>query len=68
MVRLAGGKSDMSIMRYLDGVQFPVHKDVIIHTARHNGAPNDVIDALQQLPANEYASPEELIEAYPHLD
>jgi hypothetical protein len=67
MVRLAGGKSDTDILRFLEGIQFPAHKDDIIHAARKRGAPSDVVGALEQLPKNEFASPQELIDAYPHL-
>ena len=68
MVRLAGGKTPETVLRYLEGIQFPVHKDVVVHTARKNGAPSDVLGALGQLPANEFGSAEELIEAYPRIE
>ena len=34
---------------------------------RKAGAPNDIVAALGQLPANEFGSPEEVVEAYPHM-
>jgi hypothetical protein len=68
MERLAGGKSDVNVMHYLQGIQFPAKKDDIVHAARKSGAPTDVIGALGQLPANEFANERELIDAYPHLE
>jgi hypothetical protein len=67
MERLAGGKTDESILRFLGGIQFPAHKDDIVHAARKNGAPSEVFATLEQLPLNEFSSPQELIDAYPHL-
>ncbi len=68
MERLAGGKSDANILSFLQGIEFPAHKDDIIHAVRKNGAPNDVVAALERLPANEFAGPREVIDAYPRLD
>jgi hypothetical protein len=67
MERLANAKSAQDVLRYLDGIQFPAKKHDIIHAARRNKAPNDIIGALDQLPANEFATSQDLINAYPHL-
>jgi hypothetical protein len=55
------------VLRYLEGLTYPVRKDVLVHAARQKGAPNDVVGALQQLPKNDFASPQEVIDAYPTL-
>jgi hypothetical protein len=68
MSRLAGGKTPESILRYLEGVPFPAHKHDLVHAARQNGAPNDVVAALGQLPTDKFQSREELIEAYPQIE
>lgn len=68
MERLAGGKSREGILRFIKGISFPIHKDDLVHTARRNGAPNDVIAALEQLPANELADEQQLMDIYPRLD
>ena len=68
MERLAGGKSSDDVMRYLSGVHFPAKKDTLVHTARTNGAPNDIVGALSALPATDFTSPEEVIESYPHME
>lgn len=68
MERLAGGKTREGIMRFLTGISFPIHKDHLVHTARRNGAPNDVVVALEQLPANEVANEKHLLDVYPHLE
>jgi Protein of unknown function (DUF2795) len=68
MKQLAGGKTDADILRFLEGISFPVHKDDIVHVARKNGAPNDIVGTLEQLPANEFTSAQELIDTYPTSD
>jgi len=67
MSRLAGGKTPSDVLRYLEGVTFPAKKDDLVHTARRNGAPNDIVAALSALPGTVFNSPEELIEAYPPM-
>jgi hypothetical protein len=67
-MRLANGKTSEQVLRFLQGVEFPVKKDDLVHIARNNGAPADVIGALGQLPATEFANEDELIEAYPHME
>jgi hypothetical protein len=44
------------------------HLFLLIHAARKNGAPNDAAGTLQQLPANEFADLEELLDTSPPLD
>jgi hypothetical protein len=68
MERLAGGKTEASILGFLGGISFPAHKDDVVHAARKNGASNDIVSTLEQLPANEFADEQELIAVYPHLD
>lgn len=42
--------------RYLEGVDFPADLDELIDCAMENGAPEEVIDALEQMPDREYSS------------
>ena len=68
MKQFAGGKTEQDLLRFLHGITFPAHKDDVIHAARKNGAPNDIVGTLQELPENEFATAEELLRAYPGLD
>ena len=63
--RLFDGKTAEDVLRFLGGISFPAKKDDIVHAARKNGAPNDVVGTLERLPANEFSSPQHLIDAYP---
>ncbi len=68
MARLAGGKTEEDIRRFLETVHFPAHKDDLVHAARKNGAPNDIVSSIEQIPVNEFADMGQLLQAYPHLD
>ncbi len=68
MSRLAGGKTPEGILRYLQDVSFPAKKDDVVHAARRNGAPNDVVAALSAIPGPEFQSAEELIASYPSME
>jgi hypothetical protein len=65
--RLAGGKTADELLGYLRGVEFPTKKDPIIRAARRNGAPEDVLGALERLPATEYADADSFLRDYPRL-
>jgi len=65
--RLAGGKTPESILGWLRGASFPAKKDRLIHAARANNAPTDVLWALEHLTRTDYAGPEEVIRDYPRL-
>jgi len=64
---LAGGKSPTDILQFIEGMAFPVKKDELIRVVRHNGAPEDILGALTNLPSTDIASKEQLIELYPRL-
>ena len=45
------------MQKYLSGVDYPVSKDDLIATAKEQGAPDDVIDALQALEGDSFDAP-----------
>jgi hypothetical protein len=67
MLRLAGGKTPDVIRGYLGGIGFSGRKDDLVRAARRNGAPDDVIGAMNLLNATEYRSIEEFLNDYPRL-
>lgn len=68
MARLAGGKTEADVLRYLQGLNFPALKHDVVHAARQNGAPSDVIASLEQLSSTEFSRPEAIIDEFPHLE
>jgi hypothetical protein len=45
----------------LDGVEYPVWREVLVRTAEDNGATPDVINLLKSLPRGRYESKEEVL-------
>ena len=64
--RLFDGKTAEDVLRFLGGISFPAKKDDLVHAARRNGAPNDIVSSLERLPAHELTSERHLLDAYPH--
>jgi len=61
--RLAS-KTATEVRGYLEGLRFPALKHDVVHAARQQGAPNDVVAVLQQIPITEFKTMEEVLEAY----
>ena len=64
MPPLVDSKPVIELQRWLSAIRFPARKDEIIHAARQQGAPNDIIENLQRMTVNDFQSPEEVIDAY----
>jgi hypothetical protein len=64
MARLADGKTTEEIHGYLRGITYPVLKHDVVHAARRNGAPGDIVASLERIPVTEFRSEEELFAAY----
>jgi hypothetical protein len=52
------------VQTYLKGVEHPARKDDLLHKARTNGAPEEVIEILRELPGEQYGGPQEVMKAY----
>lgn len=47
----------IQIQKFLGGLDYPVRKQDIIDKAKQGGADKKVMDALEQIPDQEYSSP-----------
>lgn len=52
-----------TVMKELEGIQFPATKQDIISYARNREAPADILDALHEIPDMDYQSMENIWEA-----
>ena len=50
----------IEVQRHLSGVDYPVKKDELIATAERNGAPQEVIEALQALGQEDFEDPDDV--------
>lgn len=47
----------IELQKYLSGVDYPASKEDLVQTARDQGAPDDVIEALEQADQDEFDGP-----------
>jgi Protein of unknown function (DUF2795) len=48
----------IEVQKHLGGVDYPANKDEIVATAESNGAPQEVIEALQRMDGEEFDGPD----------
>ena len=53
----------IEVQKHLGGVDYPASKDEVIATAESNGAPQEIIEALQQMDGTQFDGPDEVMEA-----
>lgn len=47
----------IQIQKYLSGIDYPVSKDDLVENAKKQGAPDDVVEALQKLDGDSFDTP-----------
>ena len=50
----------IQLQKYLKGTNYPTEKQTLLETARRNGAPDDVLATLQDLPEQPYNAPKDV--------
>lgn len=55
--------ADTNVGKYLEGIDYPATKNDIVKKAKENKAPEEVVNALNQLPEEEYGDQMEVIAA-----
>jgi hypothetical protein len=51
----------IQIQKYLGGMEYPASKQELIEHAKEQGAPEEVVRALDEAPTEEYETPADLI-------
>ncbi len=59
-----GGESSANVQKYLKGVDYPAKKQELVDQAKKNGAPQEVVQVIQQFPNKEFAGPQDVMKAY----
>jgi hypothetical protein len=54
----------IEVQKYLKGADYPARKEDLLATARGNAAPQEVMEALQKLPADRFDGPYDVMRAY----
>ncbi len=60
---MSGNANPIEVQKYLKGVNYPCSRDELLDTARDKGADQNVLQTLEQLPDQQFASPREVSEA-----
>ncbi len=50
----------IEVQKHLSGIDYPASKDEVIATAESNGAPQEIIEALQQMDETEFDGPDDV--------
>ncbi len=58
----------IQVQEFLSGVDYPATKDSIVETARSRGADEDTLEALRNLPRDDFDSPNDISEAIGEQD
>ncbi|KYC39927.1 hypothetical protein WA1_28600 [Scytonema hofmannii PCC 7110] len=53
----------IQVQKHLKGVDYPANREELIKRAQQNGADENAISVLQQIPDREYQAPTEVSEA-----
>jgi hypothetical protein len=67
MTRGVGGESPSNVQQYLAGVSYPASKDQLLDQAQRNGAPDEVVQIIEQLDDEEFGGPQAVMQAYGRL-
>ncbi|AKH38095.1 MULTISPECIES: DUF2795 domain-containing protein [Nitrosomonas] len=58
----------IQVQKYLSGMDYPADKDEIIDHAKDQGADNDVVQILQQLPERDYKTAADVSKAIGQIE
>lgn len=57
----------IQVQKYLGGIDYPVSRQQLVDHAKDAGAPEEVLNALQNIPDDEYTSPTQVTEEVSNL-
>lgn len=63
MTRGVGGHSPANVAHHLKGIHFPAKKRDLVQQARNNGAEKDVMEVLNGVPDQEFATIADVMKA-----
>ena len=53
----------IEVQKHLSGVDYPAAKDDVVASAQSNGAPQEIIEALQRTNAQQFDGPDDVMAA-----
>ncbi|GGY07800.1 DUF2795 domain-containing protein [Paludibacterium paludis] len=64
MTQGLGGRSPANVQKFLKGADYPASKAELLNTAKNNHAPQEVLKTLEDLPADQFGGPQQVMKAY----
>ena len=61
--QLAMDVNPIEVQGHLGGIDYPASKDEVIATAESNGAPQEIVEALQRMEGTEFEGPDDVMAA-----
>ena len=58
----------IQLQKFLGGIDYPAEKKTLLETARKQGADDNAVQVLEQLPEQKYNSPNDVSEAVGKLE
>ena len=58
----------IQVQKFLSGMDYPASKDEIVEHAKSNGADENIMDTLEQLPEEDYETPADVSKAIGKID
>jgi len=53
----------IEVQKHLSGVDYPASKTDVVQTAEANDAPQEIVEALQQMDGEQFDGPDDVMEA-----
>ena len=64
-----GGRvNPIQVQKYLKGVDYPVSKQDLVKRAQEEGADQNLVKTLEQIPRDEFRSPKEISQAIGEIE
>lgn len=64
MTKGVGGQSPANVTHHLKGIEFPAGKEDLVEQAEENGADQEVLDVIRQMPDQDYGSMADVMKGY----
>ena len=64
MARGPAGESPINVTHHLKGISFPASKDDLVEHAKKNGAPSQVMEAIEAMPDDEYGTMADVMKGF----
>ena len=64
MARGPAGESPINVTHHLKGISFPAEKQDLVEHAKGNGAPSEVVQAIEAMPEQSYETMADVMKGF----